>query len=245
MTGIDEDQRYENEARRSNAEFWKRLGVIPQLRGKRVLEVGCAEGIMSFEMGRAGARVLGVDVDHESIDYAIRKLSSDFPDLTERVTFWSIDVLDLTVNEPFDVIVAKDTLEHVADAASVMTKLGSLLAPGGILYVGFSPLFYSPFGHHGRIGLRVPWAHALLPRKLVYAAAARHNGRHIDSLEDIGLNGLTPRQFRAACQSSGLHLRRIAYNRGDKRLLRLLNATRRFRPFEKFATVSIYAELGA
>jgi hypothetical protein len=50
----------------------------------------------------------------------------------------------------------------------------------------------------------------------VYAAAARHNGHPVNSLADIGLNGNTSGQFRAAFDNSGLRLHDIAYNRGDK-----------------------------
>jgi hypothetical protein len=53
---------------------------------------------------------------------------------------------------------------------------------------------HSPFGDHGRTGLKV----RVLPIRAVYAAAARHNGHLVGPLLDIGLNGNTPDQFRAA-----------------------------------------------
>ena len=71
---------------------------------------------------------------------------------------------------------SKDTFEHVDDVASLLKGLGQLLGSEGRLYAGFSPLYGSPFGDHTRTGLRVPWAHALLPKRAVCASAARHNG---------------------------------------------------------------------
>jgi SAM-dependent methyltransferase len=200
---------------------------------------------MSVEIARSGADVLGVDLDESRIRFASRVVSQRFPELQGRVAFRAIDATTLPRDEPFDVIVSKDTFEHVADLASLLTGLGTLLTPDGVVYAGFSPLYYSPFGDHSRTGLRVPWAHAVLPRRIVYAAAARTQGHDVHSLLDIGLNGYTPDQFRAAFDSSGLKLLSIAYNRGDKRLLRVLDrARRRFPRLDRFTTVSIYATLG-
>ena len=57
----------------------------------------------------------------------------------------------------------------------------------------------------------------------------------------IGLNGNTPDQFRAAFDNSGLRHLDIAYNRGDKRLLPMLEKARHFRRLGRFTTISIYA----
>jgi len=231
----------------SNKEFWRRLETTPpDWAGKRVLDVGSGHGALSIEMAQAGASVLGVDLDENLIAFANRNLNQRFPHLLDRVTFRTVDAMSLPVDEPFDVIVCKDTLEHAPDVASLLKALGKqLVRPEGLLYAGFSPLYYSPFGDHGRTGLKVPWAHAVLPKRVVYAAAARHNGHPVRSLLDIGLNGNTPDQFRAAFDDSGLRLVHVAYNRGDKRLLPVLEkARRRFPRLDRFTTVSIYAVFG-
>lgn len=231
----------------SNEEFWHRLGIAPpDWTGKRVLDVGCGLGALSIEMAQAGATVVGVDLYEDLIAFADRNVAQRFPQLRDRVTFRAVDALSLPVAERFDVIVSKDTFEHAPDVASLLKALGKhLVRPGGILYAGFSPLYYSPYGDHGRTGLKVPWAHAVLPKRVVYAAAARHNGHPVSSLLDIGLNGNTPDQFRAAFDDSGLRLMHLAYNCGDKRLLPVLEKARtRFRRLDRFTTVSIYAIFG-
>lgn len=231
----------------SNQEFWRRLGTAPpDWAGKRVLDAGSGHGALSIEMAQAGASVLGVDLDENLVSFANRILAERFPNLLGRVTFRVADAASLPVDQPFDVIVCKDTLEHAPDVAGLLKALGGQLArPHGLLYVGFSPLYYSPFGDHGRTGLKVPWAHVILPRRAVYAAAARHNGHPVASLMDIGLNGNTPEQFRAAFDASGLRLLNIGYNRGAKRLLPTLDKARRHFPrIERFTTVSIYATFG-
>jgi SAM-dependent methyltransferase len=237
---------YFAEQQASNGEYWRRFGASPDWNGKRVLEVGCGHGAMSIEIAEAGATVIGVDLDEFRIDFANRNLAQRFPELASRVTFQAVDAASLPPDQLFDVIISKDTFEHVEDLVSLLKGLGQRLVPGGLIYAGFSPLYYSPRGDHGRTGLRVPWAHAILPTAAVRAAAAHHNGHPVGSLIDIGLNGNTPDQYRAAFEDSGLRLRAIAYNRGDKRLLSVLErARRRFSRFDRFTTVSIYAVLAA
>jgi SAM-dependent methyltransferase len=229
-----------------NGEYWRRFGCQPEWQGKHVLEVGCGHGAMSVQVAQAGGVVLGIDLDEQHIDFANRNLSERFPELVDRVTFRAVDALNLPTDERFDVILSKDTFEHVANVDSLMQGLGKRLVPGGRLYVGFSPLYHSPWGDHSRSGLRLPWAHAILPRSVVYAAASRHGGCRVTSLADVGLNGNTPQQFRDAFDNSGLQLLSIAYNRGDKRLLPLFERVgRRYPRLEKYTTVSIYATFAA
>ena len=237
---------YFAEQRASNTEYWRRFGTTSDWAGKRVLEIGCGHGAMSVEIAQAGAIVLGVDLDEGRVSFANRNLAQRFPHLLDRLRFQAVDAASLPLDQRFDVIVSKDTFEHVADVAKLLKALGErLVRPDGLIYAGFSPLYYSPFGDHGRTGLKVPWAHAALPKRWVYAAAARHNGHPVGSLLDVGLNGHTPEEFRAAFDNSGLRLVDIAYNRGDKRLLPALEKAReRFRRLDRFTTVSIYAVLG-
>jgi len=239
-------RQYFEEQEESNKEYWRRFGTAPDWTGKRVLDVGCGHGALSIEIAQGGGRVVGVDLDEGRIAFASRNLAQRFPHLLNRVTFRAVDATSLPVDQPFDVIVSKDTFEHVADVASLLKALGErLVRPEGLIYAGFSPLYYSPFGDHRRTGLKAPWAHAVVPRRAVYAAAARFNGHPVGSLLDIGLNGNTPDQFRAAFDESGLRLLDIAYNRGDKRLLPVLEKARRhFRRLDRFTTVSIYAVFG-
>jgi hypothetical protein len=61
----------------------------------------------------------------------------------------------------------------------------------------------------------------------------------------VGSNGNTPDQFRAAFDNSGLRHLDIAYNRGDKRLVPMLEKARRhFRRLDRFTTLRIYAVFG-
>jgi SAM-dependent methyltransferase len=168
---------------------------------------------------------------------------SDYPALVGRVRFENVDLAALNIAEDFDLIVSKDTFEHIADLPGMMATIYRSLKPNGELWAGFSPLFFSPWGDHARTGLRLPWAHAVLPRSVVLKAASRHNGRVVSTLDSIGLNGVTPRGFRRMARDAGFDIVSVSYNRGDKRLLPVLSRARRVPALERWATVSIYAVL--
>lgn len=224
-------------------EFWRRMGGIPALTTVDVLDLGCGHGAMSVAMARAGARsVLGVDLDAFRVDFCNRLVAERFPDLADRVTFRAVDACALP-GESFDAIVSKNTFEHIEDVPGTLEALHWLLRPGGRLYAGFSPLYHSPFGDHRRTGLRVPWAHTLLPDRVVLAAASRHNRRPVRHLHDIGLNGWTGQDFLDAFDASPFTVRQLRINPGGRRLMPVLTWLRRTRVLNKYATVGIYAVL--
>ena len=237
----EEDQAYfEDQFTRSIPEFWCRFGDTPVFEGKRILDPGCGHGAMSLQMSEAGGHVLGVDLDESRIRYAQEHVQPRAARGT--LEFKTVDVRLL--DGLFDVIVSKDTFEHVEEVPSVLSALRRQLAPGGQVWVGFSPLYYSPYGDHRRTGMQLPWAHTL-PRPIVYACASRHRGHPVRSLPDIGLNGMTPEQFRQWVIGSGLQFESLRYNVGDKKLMPLLARLRELPTLEKYATVSVYTVMTA
>lgn len=231
---------FQDQARNSNPEFWRRFGARPAFRGRRVLDFGCGHGALALEAAAEGATVLGVDLDEERIAWARQNVETR--PMPGRIAFVVADIRTLRLRDEYDLIVAKDTFEHIDDLHGVLVALRDALAPDGRIWAGFSPLYYSPWGDHGRTGMKLPWAHTL-PRPIVCAAAGRHLRRHVTDLADIGLNGVTPVQFRRHVLASGLRLDSVAYNRGDKPMMRTLSGLRRLRPLERYATVSVYAVL--
>ncbi len=225
----------------SNQEYWRRFGRAPEVEGKAVLDLGCGHGAMSFDLARKGAaRVHGVDMNGELIEFAHRAQEQRFPDTAGKVTFGTTEVAALEPDAQFDLVVSKDTFEHISDVEAVCRDLHRLLRPGGELWTGFSPLYFSPNGDHHRTGLPTG-LHSVLPQRLVLRYATKHTGRPIRSLDDLGLNGLTPKAFRARIGAAGFEPVSVAYNQGDKPMLRALTALRRVKALEAHATVSVYA----
>ena len=97
-----------------------------------------------------------------------------------------------------------------------------------------------PLGRPHSRGAEGPLGHAVLPRRFVLRAATRHRRRPIRSLSDLGLNGMTPREFRRHVDDAGFEVVSMAYNCGNKRLMGTLAGLRRVPLLERFATVNIY-----
>jgi ubiquinone/menaquinone biosynthesis C-methylase UbiE len=70
------------------------LAVIADFEGRRVLEIGCGDGRMTWLYADEAAEVLGLDVDEESI----RAARAALPDqLADRVEFRVAEAESLTI----------------------------------------------------------------------------------------------------------------------------------------------------
>lgn len=91
---------------------------------RTVLEVGCGTGWLSTGIDDLAA-VTGTDLSPGAIQEARNRQS--------RATFLSGDILDLHLDSRFDMVISTDTMAHIPDHSAFITKLASLLNPGGIL----------------------------------------------------------------------------------------------------------------
>lgn len=186
---------FEMQARSAWADFWQRLGGVPDLAGKRVLDFGCNRGggvHRALQLGATSA--VGVDINPITTDFARERLQAEWDD---KADIRCGDIRDMEL-EPFDLVFSTNTMEHVEDPQSVLSALVGLCKPGADLYFGFSPLWFSPFGHHHYPATRVPWLHVLKGDKVVLDAMAEQTGHRYGSVREAGFNCATPRDFRMA-----------------------------------------------
>ncbi len=238
------NQAYFDDQRKSDCAEWvSRMEFDFDVSGLRILDFGCGHGALTIHFAELGAKqVVGVDLDQERIAFAETNLEKAFPQFRDCVEFRSQDIRDMQFDGHFDLIVAKDSFEHIDDLAGVVSHLHRLLRKGGYLAPGFSPLFYSPFGDHGRFEIGLPWLHAVLPDSLLAWWLNFRTGSSVSNSSDLGLNRLTSDEFRRIFgEGMTWDAPHINYNRGGKKLLPLFNAFRRIPFFEKYFTVSIYA----
>jgi SAM-dependent methyltransferase len=237
-----QDSAYFVEQIDESVDWWERMGHEISLTGLRVIDFGCGHGALSLSAAQRGAAaVVGIDLDERRIEFARRYLPEHYPQYAATVRFEARDVAALDEAAGFDVVLSKDAFEHVENLPATIAIMHRLLKPGGRLLVGFSPLFYSPFGDHGRLAPPLPWLPALLPERLVLSLASRRHGVPIRTMADVGLNKLTPAQFRASFPEQQWKVERILYNRSSRRLMPLLDVMRRLPGLERWFTVGIYA----
>jgi 2-polyprenyl-6-hydroxyphenyl methylase / 3-demethylubiquinone-9 3-methyltransferase len=111
-----------------------RLGYVAarcELRGARVLDVGCGGGLLSEAMARAGAEVTAIDLAPELIEVARLHLLESGLAVDYRLS--SAETLATEQPAAFDVVTCMEMLEHVPDPAAVIAACATLLRPGGTL----------------------------------------------------------------------------------------------------------------
>jgi SAM-dependent methyltransferase len=233
------DEAYFAEQVVENDEWQRRMGGTIDVESKRVLDLGCGHGALSILMAQQGAaKVVGIDLNEHFIDFAGRNTLHRYPEFENVVSFRTIDIAEL--RDEYDVVVSKDSFEHIDDLEHVLDVIFRLLAPGGVLASGFGPLYYSPFGDHGRFHLGLPWLHAILPEAVLTAMATRRERKPIRTASDLGLNKLTTpalRRFLAHQPWSDVDVR---FNQGSKRLFKAFDQLRRVSVIEKYFTVNAY-----
>src|SRR5689334_3486978 len=113
-----------------NPRFWSRLGERPDVRGLRVLEIGSGWGSLCVDLAQAGAeRVVGLDLKQNLVDFAREYVRQRFPELESRVTFEAMELKDYPA-EQFDIVVSKDSFEHILDLDQMLSEMKRRLRPG-------------------------------------------------------------------------------------------------------------------
>ncbi|WP_136163601.1 bifunctional 2-polyprenyl-6-hydroxyphenol methylase/3-demethylubiquinol 3-O-methyltransferase UbiG [Sphingomonas flavalba] len=98
------------------------------LTGRRAVDVGCGAGLLCEPLARLGAVVTGIEPAPESVAAARAHAAGQGLAITYREG--SVDQLG---DEPFDLIVSLEVVEHVADPAAYVTALAGALAKDGLL----------------------------------------------------------------------------------------------------------------
>ena len=103
--------------------------------GQRVLDVACGCGYGSAVLADAGAeQVFGVDISDEALAHARRhyaRPAAKFVKGDLGTPDWKKEVGD----EPFQLAVSLETLEHMPDPRHYLRDLAELMEPGGRLIV--------------------------------------------------------------------------------------------------------------
>jgi SAM-dependent methyltransferase len=175
-------------------------------------------------------------------------VAAHYRQLCDRIEFRVLDLASAPeqgLAQDYDIVLSKDTFEHVDDVEAMLCAIFRVLKQSGELWAGFSPLYWSPKGDHGRTSLRLPWAHAILPPTLVLMAASRYNQKPVRRLYDIGLNGMTSPEFFSSAEKAGFDVESVLFNRGDKRFMTLFRKIRQIPFLERPFTISIYTVMRA
>lgn len=109
------------------------LELSGDLAGRRLLDVGCGDGLMALAAQRAGARSVGLDPDPAMIAAARRR--ADDLDLEAGFALGEAGRLPFQ-DESFDLVWAVTVLCFVADPRAALGEMARVLKPEGRLVLG-------------------------------------------------------------------------------------------------------------
>ena len=110
------------------------FGLPRDLRGQRVLDLGCRDGFFSFEAERRGAaEIIGVDY----ADAAVTGFPIAAEILGSRVDYRRSNVYDLAPAQlgTFDVVFFLGLLYHLRDPLLALDRIRAVQNPGGLLFI--------------------------------------------------------------------------------------------------------------
>lgn len=115
------------------AAHWRRdpLSGRP-LEGLSLLDIGCGGGLLSEPMTRLGARVTGVDASGRNVSVA--SLHAERQGLAIDYRQGTAEALAAS-GAQFDVVLALEIVEHVADVDLFLRSCGEMVNPGGLIFL--------------------------------------------------------------------------------------------------------------
>jgi 2-polyprenyl-6-hydroxyphenyl methylase/3-demethylubiquinone-9 3-methyltransferase len=103
---------------------------LDALAGLRMLDIGCGGGILSEPLARLGAEVVGADPSQPNIEAA--KLHAAEAGLAMDYRATTAEAL-ADEGERFDVVLAMEVVEHVADLSLFVKRCAEMVKPGGLM----------------------------------------------------------------------------------------------------------------
>jgi len=160
-------------------------------KGMRFLEVGSGYGGVCKAFANAGCKVTGIELlDHASA------IAKEF--LKEEIAVGSVEIIaknvydinpDADLPEKYDIILLKDTIEHIHGQDQFVKHIIKFLKPNGVIFFAFPPWFM-PYGGHqqsldSKFLEKLPYFH-ILPTPIyrsIMKMFGEVEGRIIDTLE--------------------------------------------------------------
>jgi 2-polyprenyl-6-hydroxyphenyl methylase/3-demethylubiquinone-9 3-methyltransferase len=115
---------------RAAARFDRNPKRLDSLQGLRTLDIGCGGGLLSEPLARLGASMVGIDPSAINIEAAKQHAAlSDLP-IDYRCT--TAEAVAET-RERFDIVLAMEVVEHVADVALFVQSCAAMVKPDGLM----------------------------------------------------------------------------------------------------------------
>src|SRR3954449_3609065 len=111
--------------------FSRNVKSLNCLSGLRMLDIGCGAGLLCEPFTRLGVKLIGIAPSATNI--AAAKLHADKGHLS--IDYRCTTVEEMDHRERFDVVLAMEVVEHVADVGVFLNHCATMLKPGGMMVV--------------------------------------------------------------------------------------------------------------
>lgn len=141
----------------------KRLDALARrtdLRGDRLLDIGCGDGAYTSQLASAFSLVDAIDIQAEPLALFAERI--DGSPAAQRITIGEMSATKLDYpDDTFDLVTAIEVLEHVDELDQALQEIRRVLKPGG-RFALTTPNRWFPFETHGFLyrGRRYPPARA-------------------------------------------------------------------------------------
>ncbi len=119
---------------------------IFQMRGKKILDIGCGKGGVAIACGLKGAIVYGFDTDRNEISIAKKRIETS--GINDVFVFISNAEKMPFQDNYFDLVTVTGVLEHVNNLEKVIKEIIRVVKPGGYCYITTPNPFYPREGHY-------------------------------------------------------------------------------------------------
>ncbi len=106
--------------------------LLTPFEGLKILDIGCGGGLVAEPISRLGAELVAIDASQKNINVA--KIHAEKSGL--KIDYQCITAEDLaSQNQQFDVVLALEIIEHVADVEKFIEACATLVKPGGLIFI--------------------------------------------------------------------------------------------------------------
>lgn len=109
------------------------LSLLPDVKGKRVLDAGCGPGVYAECLVSMGAEVVAIDANLKMVNLARARLGKKAEVLLARLD----QPLNFLEDASFDLVISPLVMDYIRDWRTVFVEFHRLLKPGGSLVFSF------------------------------------------------------------------------------------------------------------
>lgn len=108
-----------------NRYYWA-LGYV---KNKVVIDMACGSGYGSAILSTKAKKVIGIDIDESTIEYAKKHYKNN------NLDYQCCNILEADINTQADVIISFETIEHITDETLYFNTIKRLLSKDGVFIV--------------------------------------------------------------------------------------------------------------